>query len=208
MLRLSRSIALLALTAVGMPAQGTSTPRARTFALNTMRDDGDRAVLGVSTQSDGMRDTLGVLVVSVTAGSPAEKAGIEEGNRIAAINGVNLKLARADAGEQDMAGVMTNRLSREMRKLKAGDDAKLEVWANGRFRSVTVKTVASDARSPRRITMSESRDRAALGVSLSSTGSKRDTLGVFVSGVTEDGPADKAGIVEGDRIAGINGVDL
>src|SRR5690349_19195119 len=40
-------------------------------------DDDDRAVLGVSTASNaGKRDTLGVLVESVTAGGPAEKAGI------------------------------------------------------------------------------------------------------------------------------------
>ena len=47
-----------------------------------------------------------------------------------------------------------------------------------------------------------------LGLSLGSSGSRRDTLGVFVSGVTENGPAEKAGITEGVRIASINGVDL
>ncbi len=51
-------------------------------------------------------------------------------------------------------------------------------------------------------------DRPVLGISVSSTGNKRDTLGVFVSRVADDGPAEKAGIVEGDRIASINGVDL
>jgi S1-C subfamily serine protease len=199
---------LLAAAAAAVPAQGTPAPSARSYAFSTFNDDGDRAMLGVSTQSDGVRDTLGVLVMSVTAGSPAEKAGIEEGNRIASINGVNLKLSRADAGESDMSGVMTNRLSREMRKLKSGDEAKLEVWANGRYRTVNVKTVAADELLPRHTSLADENDRAALGLSLSSSGSKRDTLGVFVSRVTQDGPAEKAGIVEGDRIASINGVDL
>ncbi len=50
--------------------------------------------------------------------------------------------------------------------------------------------------------------RAALGLQLSPTGTARDTLGVFVSSVTPKGPAETAGIIEGDRIVSINGVDL
>ncbi len=50
--------------------------------------------------------------------------------------------------------------------------------------------------------------RAAIGVMVQTTGTKRDTLGVFISRVTPDGPAEKAGIVEGERIVSINGVDL
>jgi hypothetical protein len=50
--------------------------------------------------------------------------------------------------------------------------------------------------------------RAVLGVSVGATGSMRDTLGVFVTRVTPKGPAENAGIVEGDRIVSINGVDL
>src|SRR6476620_4070560 len=50
--------------------------------------------------------------------------------------------------------------------------------------------------------------RAALGVQVSGTGSPRDTIGLFVSSVTSKGPAENAGIVEGDRLVSINGVDL
>src|SRR3954467_7221107 len=50
--------------------------------------------------------------------------------------------------------------------------------------------------------------RAALGIELRATGTRRDTLGVFVEAVTPKGPAESAGIIEGDRIAAINGVDL
>jgi hypothetical protein len=52
------------------------------------------------------------------------------------------------------------------------------------------------------------RKRPAIGVQLSPTGTMRDTLGVFVSRVVPKGPAEKAGIIEGDRIVSINGVDL
>ena len=50
--------------------------------------------------------------------------------------------------------------------------------------------------------------RAALGLELRATGTRRDTLGVFVDAVTPKGPAENAGIIEGDRIAAIKGVDL
>ena len=50
--------------------------------------------------------------------------------------------------------------------------------------------------------------RAALGVQVSGTGSARDTLGLFVTSVNSKGPAESAGIVEGDRLVSINGVDL
>jgi len=45
--------------------------------------------------------------------------------------------------------------------------------------------------------------RAALGLQLSPTGTARDTLGVFVSSVTPKGPAENAGIIEGDRIVSV-----
>jgi serine protease Do len=207
--RLILPMFLLAATAPIAEARqsGTLAPRARVYASNRS-DDGDRAMLGVSTSASGKRDTLGLLIESVTAGSPAEKAGLEEGNRIASINGVNLKLSREDAGESDMSGTMTNRLVREMRKLKAGDEATLQIWDGAHYKTVKVKTVAAEDLSPERLSRADMEDRPVLGVSLGSSGSKRDTLGVFVSEVTEDGPADKAGVAEGDRIASINGVDL
>ena len=203
--------AALSLALIALPASQAQTvirtPRAGALTLATA-DDKDRAMLGISTSSGGRRDTLGLLIASVTAGSPAEKAGLEEGNRLLSINGVNLKLSRDDAADEDMQGINQNRLVREMRKAKPGDEVTLEVWAGGRARSVKVKTVSAADLSPAR-TMATGRDeeRAALGVFLSSTGNKRDTVGVFVQRVVDGGPADKAGIVEGDRVAAINGVD-
>ncbi len=194
----------------GAFAQLPRTPERRITVLNRGELSGDngRAVLGISTSGGGTRDTLGVLITAVTPGSPAEKAGLEEGNRIASINGVSLRLAREDAGEPDMAGTVTRRLTREMRKVKPGDDVSLALYAGGRVKSVKVKTVTAEDLMPARPARDEVGERAVLGIGLSSTGSKRDSLGVFVSSTTEDGPADKAGIVEGDRMASINGVDL
>jgi len=144
-------------------------------------------------------------VSAVTEGGPAEKAGLTEGDRIQSINAVSLRVSRDDAGDDEMGGIMQRRLSRELGKVKAGDEVTLQVWHDGGSKSYKIKTVAADELSPRRRAADE---RAVIGIGFSLTGSKRDTAGVFVNSVTEDGPAEKAGIIEGDRIAAVNGVSL
>jgi S1-C subfamily serine protease len=192
----------LTLAAGVLPAQQA---RARVYSYN----DRDRPAIGVTTSSGSKKDTLGLLVSSVTAGGPADKAGIEEGNRLISINGVNLRLSAADAGEDDMDDIANRRLIRELEKVKAGDEVDLRVYASGQTKSVKVKTVAlEDLPSRTRSVRRELEDRPVVGLSLSATGSKRDTLGMLVVRVTTDGPAEKAGIVEGDRVSAINGVSL
>jgi len=140
-----------------------------------------RAIIGVSTTNAATsRDTLGVLVSTVRAGSPADKAGIEEGNRIASINGVSLRLSAADVGDDAMAGVLSRRLQRELDKLNPGDDVDLQVVANGQTKTMKIKTVA-----PPDIheTLRRPDDRATLGLNLAVTGSSRDSIGVFVLSV-------------------------
>ena len=175
-------------------------------------DDDDRPRIGVSTGPGGKRDTLGLLVTDVTRGGPAASAGIEEGDRLQAVNGVNLRLTASDVDDDEMIGIGTRRLVRELQKHEAGDEVELRVYRDGQSRTVKVKTVSAAALQPERVTVSSMRgeadDRPALGIGLGSAGSRRDTLGVLISSVTDDGPADKAHIEEGDRIASINGVDL
>ena len=189
------------------------------------RDGGTRAVLGVTTGSGGDRDTLGVLITRITTGGPADRARLEEGNRIAAVNGVNLRLAPADAGEPDMRGLATRRLTRELAKVRPGSEVELRVWRNGRFESARVRTVAADSLPGRRVRVArgvtredrtrlreererERESRAVLGIDLNPSGSRRDTLGVLITRVMDGGPAERAGLVEGDRVAAVNGVDL
>jgi len=207
------SLTVAALSAAG--GQVTVTPRAggtmtRSLMPSMAMREGPRAVIGVTTSSStSPRDTLGLLVSTVTHNSPAEKAGIEDGNRIASINGVSLKLAASDIGDDDMQGLMSRRLVRELDKVKPGDEVDLRVYGGGQLRTIKVKTVDPDSLySTARYAVRAGDDHPTLGVGIGSSGSKRDTLGVFVMSVIDVGPAAKAGIEEGQRIAAINGVDL
>ena len=207
------ALAMTLLVAAGANAQdprGRTTVRTGPFgSVVSMRDDGDRLVLGLSTSSGGMRDTLGLLISSITPGSPAEKAGLEEGNRITAINAVSLKLIPTDASDPEMAGVLGRRFQRELEKMKAGEAVTLRVYANGQNREVKITPVRADElRSGPGSRRARLDDRPTIGASLGGFPSPRDTLGVFIISVAEDGPLAKAGVFEGSRIASINGVDL
>jgi len=196
-----------------------------------LADDRDRAVLGVSLGASRSRsDTLGVRISDVTEGGPAAKAGIEEGDRITSIDGTNLRIDAADAEDPALSDLGYRRLQRALGKHKPGDEVTLTVARGRETRTVRVKTVAADeltttrgyafgpdggfvlrggsAREMSDSIRARSERRPALGVTVGATGSRRDTLGLFVSNVAEDGPAERAGIVEGARIASIGGVDV
>jgi len=105
-----------------------------------------RAALGLSLRTTGTRrDTLGVFVDAVTPKGPAETGGIIEGDRIAAINGVDLRTAGGDVDDSYTNGLAAHRLSREVQKLTAGTRVTLRVYSGGRFRDVQVTAAkASD----------------------------------------------------------------
>jgi hypothetical protein len=101
----------------------------------------NRAVLGVTlNQTGSMRDTLGIFISAVAQNGPAERAGIVEGDRIAMINGVDVRTTATDAADSYLAGVAHRRLTLEMRKLTAGQRANLRVWSGGRYKDVQVTT--------------------------------------------------------------------
>lgn len=215
LLTLAASAAISALPA---GAQVYSSPDVRVLRdlrgrLEMDRQDEHRAAIGVSTAATGtLRDTLGLMITSITKNSPAERAGLEEGNRLAAINGVSLRASAADIEDAELSGSLTRRLTRELGKAKPGDEVELRVYRDGRTQAIRVKTVDSDSlfrrRDILRMTRSEMEDRPALGFSIGSTGSRRDTLGVLVMAVADSTPAARAGIEEGNRIAAINGINL
>lgn len=111
----------------------------RTFVFKRDSTVEKRAALGLELRTTGTkRDTLGVFVEAVTPKGPAENAGIVEGDRIAAINGVDLRTASADAEDSYASGLASHRLTREVQKLTPGTRVTLRVYSGGRFRDVQV----------------------------------------------------------------------
>ena len=101
----------------------------------------NRAALGLEVRTTGSkRDTLGVFVEAVTPKGPAENAGIVEGDRIASINGVDLRASSADADDDYASGLGPRRLTREVQKLTPGTRITLRVNSGGRVRDVQVTT--------------------------------------------------------------------
>jgi serine protease Do len=208
---LSISLVVLGGAVVSLPSAAQRTRvHAGPRMLRIDTDDQPRAALGITTAgSTSARDTLGLLVSSVQPNSPAEKAGIEEGDRIASINGVNLRLDPPDAGDFDMSNAMSKRLTQELEKARPGDEVELRIYSGGETRTVHVRTTDSDSLYGRRaLSRSKQEERGTLGIGIASTHTRRDTLGVLVMFVDDSGPAGQAGLEEGNRIASIDGVDL
>jgi hypothetical protein len=187
--------------------------------LSVLLGGSNRAVLGVTLGAASRADTNGVRIEEVQADGPAARAGLKAGDVITEIDGVNLRISRADAEDPALGGLAQRRLTRVIAKAEPGDNVELRVSSGGSARTVTVRTVSAaeleratrPARTASTVSGSSAQrdeNRGVIGISIGGAGNMRDTLGLFISSVVTEGPADKAGIVEGERIAAVNGVDV
>lgn len=225
-MRITILAAALAVTAAPMDSALAAQPRPRDDET-IVRIEGlrlpsmvwtraaDRAALGVTLGAASSADTGGVQIDAVRENGPAAKAGLKAGDVLTEINGVSLKVSRDDAEDLALTGMAQRRLQRALAKAKPGDDVELRVRAasSAAVRTVKVNTVSAaelEDGPVRRIVVRGGEDdsRSAVGVSVTGAGNARDTLGLFVSSVVTLGPAEKAGVVEGERIAAVNGVNL
>jgi len=166
-----------------------------------------RAQLGVHVQqvtpdlaaSLGLKETAGVVVSSVEAGSAAERAGLKRGDVIKTFNG--------------QAVHDTNTLRNRVADAGPGSTADLVIVRDGSDRHVTAKL---DEANPERIARrgdgnDDERDgdsKTALGVSVTPltpdladrVRAPKNAHGLFVEDVNPDGRAADAGIQPGDII--------
>lgn len=151
----------------------------------------------------GLGKPSGAVVRNVTAGSPAEKGGVEGGDVVTKVDGKAVERA--------------SDLRRLVAAVKPGNKATLTVFRRGAYKDLVV-TVGEDERSKRPGSSSTDSEpapatspSAALGLKVSElTDAQRKELklkaGVKVDGAT--GVAARAGLREGDLILSVDNVEV
>jgi len=167
-----------------------------------------RGMLGVGIQdvnSDlaenfGLKEIRGVIVNSVTPASPADKAGLKQGDVILTLNGSNIN----DGNELRNKVAQTAPGSSVTIGFTRDGKAETAQVALGEFQSKNEK-VSENVQKP-------DPTSGKLGLSLqpltpqlsNELGLKGVTSGLVVGDVTPGSPADEAGIAEGDVIVEVN----
>ena len=162
----------------------------------------ERGRIGVAIQevSAGLAESFGLdrprgaLVASVEPGGPADKAGVEPGDVIVGLNGKAVE--------------RSSELPPLVAAVKPGTKAKLEVWRDGKKRSleVSVGELEPDqvASGPRGGDAGEGRLGLAVRPLTEQEKQQLDgAQGLLVEGVS--GPAARAGIRPGDVVTSVNG---
>jgi serine protease Do len=168
-----------------------------------------RGMLGVTIQSVttdiaaslGLKQVRGVLVNSVNPGGPAERAGVKQGDVILQLNGKDVE--------------EPNELRNEIAAISPGTEVALTIWRNGNQQQVRVQLGALTAQAAQEPKGGGSQPGIAggqLGITTepltsalaAQLGLSRNTQGVVVASVDPNGPAEQAGLQQGDVIQQAN----
>ncbi|HZV81406.1 MAG TPA: DegQ family serine endoprotease [Geobacteraceae bacterium] len=159
-----------------------------------------RAWLGVAIQpvteeiaaSFGLKKPRGALISDVMAGSPAEKAGLRQGDILVTFDGKEVRDAR--------------QLQLAVGESAVGKQVTVEYYRDGRLEKGTVTLASGDsaaAAKPRPTTSQEVWLGLVVDELPASRGGKGQS-GVQVTGVEPESPAAESGIQRGDVILSIN----
>lgn len=161
-----------------------------------LKDDGTvtRGYIGVRIQpvtedianSLGLKEARGALVAEPQEGSAADRAGIEAGDVILAVNGQTVEDPRD--------------LALRISTMKPGSEVTLRVWRDGREREFTVRVQKMDSEL-RTASLEDGGDlpeNARLGLQLGPSDGADG--GLVVTGIDDEGPAADSGINVGDVI--------
>jgi S1-C subfamily serine protease len=159
-----------------------------------------RAWLGVAIQpvtddiagSFGLKKARGALISDVMAGSPAEKAGLRQGDILLSFDGKEVKDAR--------------QLQLAVADAPVGKQVTVEIYRDGKQQKVTVVLASSDssaARKPRSVAPQE----GWFGLTVEELPQNKRVAGlsgVIVAGVEPESVAAESGIQRGDVIVSVN----
>ena len=166
----------------------------------------------------GLKEARGFLVTDVTANSPADKSGIRGGYKITGINGEQIPLGG------DVVLAIDNKTIRKIddiltyleREKKVDDTIELTIFRDGKQQQINLTLAARPDSNQQALQQEGQEQRPSLGISgteitpdiaraMNLTQVKQ---GVLVVDIIARGPADKAGLRGGDKVANINGSEI
>jgi serine protease Do len=165
--------------------------------------------------ASGLEEARGFLVTDVTANSPADKSGIRGGYKISDIHGKQIPLGG------DVIQAIDNKTIRKIedmltyleREKNVGDAINLTIFRDGKPAEINL-TLAARPDSGQQALQKEQRPSLGIsGTNITPGIARAMNLtqirdGFLVLDIIAGGPADKAGIRGGDKIASINGTEI
>jgi serine protease Do len=167
-----------------------------------------------------LNDTKGILVVDITADSPADKAGIRGGDVLTAVDGQDIRLGGdvIVAVDNQSVRAMEDLLSYLEEQKAVGDNIELSVIRDGKTQHIDMVLAARPNQEARNMFQpnqdsKQQQQRPALGINgINMTPDLAELMnltqsqkGFLIEDIISGGPADKAGIRGGYKIANING---
>ena len=166
--------------------------------------------------ASGLDEARGFLVTDVTANSPADKSGIRGGYKISDIHGRQIPLGG------DVIQAIDNKTIRKIedmltyleREKNVGDAINLTIFRDGKPAEINLTLAARPDSGQQALLQKEQRPSLGIsGTNITPGIAKAMNLtqireGFLVLDIIEGGPADKAGIRGGDKIASINGTEI
>lgn len=165
----------------------------------------------------GLKEARGFLVTDVTASSPADKSGIKGGYKISSINGRQIPLGG------DVILAIDNKTIRKIddiltyleREKKVGDAVDLTIFRDGKQQEINLTLAARPVSDQQALQQEGQEQRPSLGISGTNITPEiaramnltQARQGLLVVDIIAKGPADKAGLRGGDKVANINGTE-
>ena len=139
----------------------------------------------------------GALVAQVQDKSPAEKAGLQEGDIVLKVDG------RPTADSREVQRVVLGK--------KIGEKIQLDIWRQGKEREIDVRT-AAEHESETVVASAHADKEGKIGITLqtlnpqlaSSLGLQKDAKGAAITAVQPGSPADVVGLREGDVVVEVD----
>ncbi len=170
-----------------------------------------------------LNDTKGILVVDITADSPADKAGIRGGDVLTSVDGQDIRLGGDVIAAVDNQSVraMEDLLSYLEEQKAVGENIELTVIRDGKTERIDLMLSARPSQGTENKSQpnqgpEQLKERPALGINginMTPEMAERMNLtqsqkGFLVEDIISGGPADLAGIRGGYKVANINGSDI